>query len=140
MRKGWAVIAAFVWVAAGAMQSAAQQAGQHVCECGAHPPAPPRDRTVAPYANEPDDLRPYSKFATPYDVNYINPNIYMGDARDSPEPKDLHGVRVVGVGPNEHNPERVYGLRMLLDAPPAVEEPTAPGGDGGKPFRLMLHN
>jgi len=113
---------------------------KHVCECGAHPPAPPRDRTVEPYANEPDDLRPYSKFATPYDVNYTRPNIYLGAGRDLPDPKNLTEVRIGFFGPIEHNPDQVYGLRMLHGAQLAVEDANARGGYGGKPFRLMLHN
>src|SRR5436190_340236 len=88
------------WLAAGCAVRAAGQAGPaHVCECGTHPPGPPRDRTVKPYANEPDDLRPYSKFATPYDLNYTNPNIYMGAGRDIPEPKNLAEVRIGFFGP-----------------------------------------
>ena len=45
------------------------------CECGAHPPGPPKDRVVTPYAGEPADLSPYAKFAAPYDLNYTHPNI-----------------------------------------------------------------
>jgi ABC-type branched-subunit amino acid transport system substrate-binding protein len=112
----------------------------HVCQCGAHPPGPPRDRTVKPYANEPDDLRPYSKFATPYDLNYINPNIYMGAGRDLPEPKNLTEVRIGFIGPIEHNPDSLFGLRMLHGAQLAIDEWNARGGYGSKPFRLMLHN
>jgi ABC-type branched-subunit amino acid transport system substrate-binding protein len=136
------MLAAACLLAAGSLSASSQEAtsGKHVCECGAHPPAPPRDRTVAPYANEPDDLRPYSKFATPYDVNYVRPNIYMGGGRDLPEPKNLTEVRIGFFGPIEHNPDKVYGLRMLHGAQLAVEEANARGGYGGKPFRLMLHN
>ena len=68
--------------------------GKGTCECGAHPPAPPRDREVAPYAGEPGDLSPYAKFAAPYDLNYIHPNIYSGAGRDVPEPKDVKEVRI----------------------------------------------
>ena len=118
--------------------SAGQDA--HVCQCGAHPPGPPRDRTVKPYASEPDDLRPYSKFATPYDLNYITPNIYAGAGRDIPEPKDLTEVRIGFFGPIEHNPDSLFGLRMLHGAQLAIDEWNAHGGYGGKPFRLMLHN
>ena len=58
---------------------------RHVCECGAHSPAPPRDREMVPYAGEPPDLSPFAKFATPYDLNYTHPNIYAGPGRDLPE-------------------------------------------------------
>jgi len=114
--------------------------GKGSCECGAHPPGPPRDRAVVPYAGEPTDLSPYSKFAAPYDLNYVHPNIYSGAARDIPEPKGLTEVRIGFFGPIEHNPELVFGLRMLHGAQLAVEEANAHGGYGGKPFRLMLHN
>jgi len=114
--------------------------GAHVCECGAHPPGPPADRTVQPYAGEPTDMSPYSKFAAPYDLNYIHPNIYTGAGRDIPEPKNLTEVRIGFFGPIEHTPDQVLGLRMLHGAQLAIDEANANGGYGGKPFRLMLHN
>jgi branched-chain amino acid transport system substrate-binding protein len=77
---------------------------------------------------------------TPYDLNYTHPNIYTGAGRDLPEPKDLTEVRIGFFGPIEHNPESVFGLRMLHGAQLAVEEANARGGYGGKPFKLMLHN
>ena len=36
------------------------------CSCGAHPPGPPAQRTLEPYANEPEDMRPYEHFTKPY--------------------------------------------------------------------------
>jgi branched-chain amino acid transport system substrate-binding protein len=93
-----------------------------------------------PYAGEPADLSPYSKFAQPYDLNYTHPNIYSGAGRDIPEPKDIKEVRIGFFGPIEHNPESVFGLRMLHGAQLAVDEANARGGYGGKPFKLMLHN
>jgi len=140
MSKRWLLIVTAVWVACGAPGVASQDAPTHVCACGAHPPGLPRDRTVTPYANEPDDLRPYSKFATPYEVHYIHPNIYLGAGRDLPEPKDLTEVRIGFFGPIEQNPDAIYGIRMLHGAQLAVDEANARGGYGGKPFRLMLHN
>src|SRR5271157_2615938 len=138
MSKGWLLGAAGL-LAAGVMSFAVAQES-HKCECGAHPPGPPKDREVVPYAGEPSDLSPYSKFAAPYDLNYIHPNIYSGAARDIPEPKNLSEVRIGFFGPIEHNPESVFGLRMLHGAQLAVEEANARGGYGGKPFKLMLHN
>lgn len=122
----------------GAAQDTTKGAG--ACECGAHPPGPPRDRSVTPYAGEPADLSPYSKFAAPYDLNYTHPNIYAGASRDLPQPENLTEVRIGFFGPIEHNPEQVFGLRMLHGAQLAVEEANARGGYGGKPFKLMLHN
>jgi ABC-type branched-subunit amino acid transport system substrate-binding protein len=111
-----------------------------VCECGAHPPGPPNDREVVPYAGEPQDLKPYARFAAPYDTNYTHPNIYLGAARDIPEPKDLTEIRIGLFAPIENNSESVLGIRMLHGAQLAVEEANASGGYGGKPFKLMLHN
>jgi ABC-type branched-subunit amino acid transport system substrate-binding protein len=93
-----------------------------------------------PYAGEPTDMLPYGKFAAPYDTNYTRPNIYMGAARDIPDPKDLTEVRIGFFGPIEHNSESVLGLHMLHGAQLAVEEANAGGGYGGKLFKLMLHN
>jgi len=146
MRNAWLLAAVCLWAAGGASPVSGQNASPnshgitHVCECGAHPPAPPRDREVAPYAGEPRDLSPYAKFASPYDLNYVRPNIYSGAGRDLPEPKNPTEVRIGFFGPIEHNPDQVFGLRMLHGAQLAVEEANARGGYGGKPFRLMLHN
>ena len=146
MKNQWLTIAACVSIAALACASRAQSpatrdvSAGHVCECGAHPPGPPRDRVVQPYAGEPADLSPYAKFATPYDLNYVRPNIYMGAGREIPEPKDLTEVRIGFFGPIEHSPDQVFGLRMLHGAQLAIEEANAHGGYGDKPFRLMLHN
>ena len=155
MRKGWLLalacaVCAINLVAQDSSSYSSQAAvqsespvavtGKGTCECGAHPPAPPKDRVVAPYAGEPADLSPYAKFAAPYDQNYTHPNIYSGAARDIPEPKDLTEIRIGFFGPIEHNPESVFGLRMLHGAQLAIQEANAHGGYGGKPFRLMLHN
>jgi branched-chain amino acid transport system substrate-binding protein len=146
MRNELLLAASLVWAGGCTSAAAAQSANPvavapaHQCECGAHPPGPPRDRVVTPYAGEPADLSPYAKFAAPYDLNYTHPNIYSGAGRDLPEPKDLSEVRIGFFGPIEHNPDSVFGLRMLHGAQLAVDEANARGGYGGKPFRLMLHN
>jgi branched-chain amino acid transport system substrate-binding protein len=138
MRKGWLLVAGCTLAASAALVVAAQDA--HVCECGANPPGPARDRVVTPYAGEPADLSPYAKFAAPYDLNYIHPNIYSGAGRDIPDPKDLSEIRIGFFGPVAPNPESVFGERMLHGAQLAVEEANARGGYGGKPFKLMQHN
>jgi ABC-type branched-subunit amino acid transport system substrate-binding protein len=142
MRKGWLWVAVWLWAAGGAACITGHDAAaqSHKCECGAHPPGPPRDREVKPYAGEPADLSPYAKFAEPYDLNYTHPNIYSGAGRDLPEPKNITEVRIGFFGPIEHNPDAVFGLRMLHGAQMAVDEANGRGGYGGKPFRLMLHN
>jgi branched-chain amino acid transport system substrate-binding protein len=140
MRKGWLLVAICTLALGAAVTVVGQDASKRVCECGTHPPGPPPDRAVTPYAGEPADLSPYAKFAAPYDNNYIHPNIYSGAGRDIPEPKDLTEVRIGFIGPIEHNPESVFGLRMLHGAQLAVEEANARGSYGGKPFKLMPHN
>ena len=140
MRKGWLLVAMCLALAASNGAGVAQDKETHKCECGAHPPGPPKDRMVAPYAGEPADLSPYSKFAAPYDLNYTHPNIYSGAGRDLPEPKGLTEVRIGFFGPIEHSPQQIFGLRMLHGAQLAVEEANARGGYGGKPFKLMPHN
>ncbi len=142
MRNAWLLAAACLGAACGASNAASQNSSEnaHRCECGAHPPAPPRDRAVSPYAGEPQDLSPFAKFASPYDLNYTHPNIYAGAGRDLPEPKGLTEVRIGFFGPVAPNPEAVFGQRMLHGAQLAVEEWNARGGYGGKPFRLMEHN
>jgi ABC-type branched-subunit amino acid transport system substrate-binding protein len=128
-------------LALGAAGSAAgQDASKRVCECGAHPQGSPKDREVTPYAGEPGDMKPYAKFATPYDLNYTHPNIYSGAAREISDPKNLTEVRIGFFGPIEHNSDAPFGLRMLHGAQLAIEEANAGGGYGGKPFKLMLHN
>jgi branched-chain amino acid transport system substrate-binding protein len=114
--------------------------GPKPCPCATRPLPLPHDRVVAPYAGEPSDLSPYSKFAAPYDLNYTHPNIYAGAGRDIPEPKDVKEVRIGFFGPIDHNPEQVFGLRMLHGAQLALEEANARGGYNGKPYKLMLHN
>jgi branched-chain amino acid transport system substrate-binding protein len=142
MGKGWWLAAACMLAVGAAANVSGQEAkkGNGACECGAHPPGPPKDRVVVPYAGEPSDLSPYEKFAKPYDLNYTHPNIYVGSGRDIPEPKNLTEVRIGFFGPIEHSPEQIFGLRMLHGAQLAVEEANARGGYGGKPFKLMLHN
>jgi ABC-type branched-subunit amino acid transport system substrate-binding protein len=138
MRFGIVPIAAWALVV-GTVVSLGAQSGS-VCECGKHPPAPPRDRIVTPYAGEPQDLRPFAKFEKPYSENYLEPDIYTGAARDIPDPKDVTEVRIGFFGPVEAGPDQVDGLRMLHGAQLAVEEANARGGYGGKPFKLMTHN
>ena len=162
MRKGWLLVAGCVMASVMTAWLSAQDTGQYsaqddkqaveqnadpvvvtgkgTCACGAHPPGPPKDRVVTPYAGEPVDLSPYAKFAAPYDLNYTHPNIYSGAGRDIPEPKDVKEVRIGFFGPVAPNPESVFGLRMLHGAQLAMEEANAHGGYGGKPFKLMLHN
>jgi branched-chain amino acid transport system substrate-binding protein len=110
------------------------------CSCGAHPPARPKMRSMKPYAQEPEDLRPFSKFTEPYYQHYTDLVEYNGPARDLPVAQDVSEVRIGFIGPLENHPDAAFGKRMLNGASLAIEEANAAGGYGGKPFRLMLHN
>jgi len=123
-------------------QTSASAQASNPCTCGSHPPKPRPQRTIEPYANEPKDLQPYSKFAEPYDHHYTQTNIYSGAARDIPDPdlKDLTEIRIGFLGPIDKNPEQVFGQRMLNGAQLAVDRANARGGYCGKPFKLLPRN
>src|SRR5450755_1702765 len=127
---------------AAAAQNSASAQGGNPCTCGNHPPKPRPQRTVEPYANEPKDLQPYSKFAEPYYRHYIQTNVYSGAARDIPDPdlKDLTEIRIGFLGPIDKNPEQVFGQRMLNGAQLAIDDANALGGYCGKPFKLLPRN
>ena len=112
------------------------------CSCGANPPGPPPERTLVPYANAPDDLRPYSRFTKPYFENYTKTVEYNGPARDVPVPdlKELTEVRIGFLGPVSEHRDEALGRMMLNGATMAIDEANAAGGYGGKPFKLMVHN
>jgi len=112
------------------------------CSCGANPPGRPEIRTLAPYANAPDDLRPYSRFTKPYYEHYTKTVEYNGPARDVPVPdlKDLTEVRIGFLGPIQDHRDQALGRMMLNGATMAIDEANAAGGYGGKPFKLMVHN
>lgn len=112
------------------------------CSCGKNPPGIPPTRSLKPYTGAPDDLRPYSKFTTPYYENYQDLIEYNGAARDIPDPNlnDLSEIRIGFVGPLHDHPDQVFGNHMLHGAQLAIDEANAGGGYCGKPFRLMLHN
>src|SRR5271169_2188482 len=110
------------------------------CECGKNPPGRPAERSMRPYAQEPEDMQPFSKVTEPYYQNYVDLVEYNGAGRDLPVPKDLSEVRIGFIGPLENHPDSALGRRMLNGATLAVDEANAAGGYGGKPFRLVLHN
>ncbi|MGD0249250.1 MAG: hypothetical protein ABSB75_09375, partial [Candidatus Limnocylindrales bacterium] len=112
------------------------------CSCGAKPLGPPKNRELRPYAGAPEDMRPYSRFGTPYYEFYTGLIEYNGAARDVPtlKPSDVEEVRVGFLGPIENHPDEKLGRMMLAGSQLAIEEANASGGYGGKPFRLMQHN
>ena len=112
------------------------------CSCGANPPGAPRNRELRPYANAPEDMRPFSKFTEPYYENYGSLVEYNGAARDvaTVKPEAIDEVRIGFLGPVENHPDEKLGKMMLAGAQLAIEEANARGGYCGKPFRLMVHN
>jgi len=134
MSHGLKLLAAALLSAAGAMAQ--------TCACGANPPGPPPVRTQAPYANEPEDLRPFSKFTQPYYENYTKTPDYNGAAADiSTTPAaDVSEVAIGFLGPIADHKDIVLGTAMRRGAELAIDEANARGGYGGKPFRLKIHN
>jgi branched-chain amino acid transport system substrate-binding protein len=110
------------------------------CSCGSNPPERPAPRSMKPYAQEPEDMQPFSKFTQPYYQHYVDLVEYTGAGRDIPVAKDVSEVRIGFIGPLENHPDAALGRRMLNGASLAVDEANAAGGYGGKPFRLILHN
>src|SRR5579859_1804249 len=112
------------------------------CSCGSNPPGRPAARSLKPYTGAPEDLRPFSRFTTPYFEFYQDLVEYNGAARDIPDPdlKDLNEIRIGLLAPLYDHPDQVSGNRMLNGATMAIDEANAGGGYCGKPFRLVSHN
>ena len=136
MRRGFVVVFALSLALAGFAQEPS------ACSCGNNPPGRPASRTMKPYAQEPEDLRPFSKFTTPYYEHYTDLIEYNGAARDLEDldSKNLNEIRIGFIGPISNHPDEVFGRRMLNGAQMAIDEANAKGGYCGKPFKLMLHN
>src|SRR5579863_6356763 len=132
---------AFIAIIAALTCSAFAQATEP-CACGKNPPAPPVPRSLKPYTGAPEDLRPFSKFTTPYHEFYQDLIEYNGAARDIPDPdlKDLSEIRIGFLAPLYDHPDQELGNHMLNGARLALDEANAAGGYGGKPFRLITHN
>jgi len=113
-----------------------------VCSCGKNPPGPPPNRSLKPYTGAPEDLRPFSKFTTPYFEFYRDLIEYNGAAREIPDPdlKTLDEIRIGFLAPLSYDPDHALGNRMLNGAQMAIDETNVAGGYGGKPFRLIEHN
>ncbi|HVN21642.1 MAG TPA: ABC transporter substrate-binding protein [Dongiaceae bacterium] len=112
------------------------------CSCGKNPPGPPAARSLKPYTGAPEDLRPFSKFTTPYYEYYQDLIEYNGAAREVPDPdlKELSEIRIGFLAPLYDHPDQARGNRMLHGAQMAVDEADAAGGYDGKPFKLIKHN
>jgi ABC-type branched-subunit amino acid transport system substrate-binding protein len=129
-------------VIAAALACAAWAQDTPACACGKNPPGPPAPRSLKPYTGAPGDLRPFSKFTTPYYEYYQDLIEYNGAGRDIPDP-DLNSVSEIRIGflaPLYDHPDQVRGVHMLNGAQMAVDEANAAAGYGGKPFRLITHN
>ena len=112
------------------------------CSCASHAVGPPATRSLKPYTGAPDDLRPFSKYTTPYYEFYQDLIEYNGAARDVPDPdqKDLSEIRIGFIAPLYDHPDQLLGNRMLHGAALAIDEANTSGGYCGTPFKLMLHN
>jgi branched-chain amino acid transport system substrate-binding protein len=130
------------FVIAALLTSAAWTQASFPCACGHNPQGPPASRSLKPYTGAPDDLRPFSKYTTPYHEYYQDLVEYNGAARDipDPDPKSLSEIRIGFLAPLYDHPDQVFGNRMLNGATLAIDEANAGGGYGGKPFRLVKHN
>src|SRR5262252_6633441 len=93
-----------------------QQPG--TCSCGVNPPGRPPQRVMAPYAQAPEDLRPFSKYTKPYYENYTKTIEYNGNAREVPDPdlKSLDAIRIGFLGPLSNHPDEKLGRMMLHGA------------------------
>src|ERR1035441_840885 len=131
-----------VFLVASMLVSTAWAQTSSPCSCGSNPPGRPAPRSLKPYTGAPEDLRPFSKFTTPYYEYYQDLVEYNGAARDIPDPelKDLNEIRIGFLAPLYDHPDQVLGNRMLNGAKMAAEEANTAGGYGGKPFRLVTHN
>lgn len=131
-----------VFLMVAAFVSIAQAQTPFSCSCGSHPPGPPPNRTLKPYAIAPEDLRPFAKFTTPYYEHYQNLVEYNGAAREVPDGNlnELSEIRIGFLAPLYDHPEQVLGNRMLNGAQMAIDEANAAGGYCGKPFRIIKHN
>jgi hypothetical protein len=69
----------------------------------------PRSRSLKPYTGAPNDLRPFSKFTTPYHEYFQDLVEHNGAARDLPDfdLKDLSAIRIVFTGPRNDHPQQV---------------------------------
>ena len=124
MRLASVAVIAAVLVCAGWSQTAAP------CACGKNASGPPPTRSLKPYAAAPEDLRPFSKFTTPYYEFYQDLIEYNGAAREIPVPdlKELTEVRIGFLAPLYDHPDQVLGNRMLNGAKMAIDEANAAGG------------
>jgi len=136
------VVALGVLVTCALLTCAAWAQNTNGCSCGKNPPGRPEPRSLRPYANTPEDLRPFGKFTTPYYEHYTSLVEYNGAARDVPDPdlSQLSEIRIGFLGPLYNHPEQVLGNRMFNGAKLAIDEANAAGGYCGKPFRLITHN
>ncbi len=130
------------FVVAAVLGSTAWAQASSPCACGSNPPGRPAPRSLKPYTGAPEDLRPFSKFTTPYYEFYQDLVEYNGAARDIPDPdlQDLDEIRIGLLAPLYDHPDQVLGNRMLNGAKMAIDQANAAGGYCGKPFRLVTHN
>src|SRR3954468_17626411 len=135
-------LASIAMIAAAALACTAWAQTSGPCACGKNPGGPPAPRSLKPYTGAPEDLRPFSKFSTPYHEFYQDLIEYNGAAREIPDPDltDLSEIRIGFLAPLYDHPDQVRGAHMLNGAQMAIDETNASGAYGGKPFRIITHN
>ena len=114
-------------VIAVALACAAWAQDTPACACGKNPPGPPAPRSLKPYTGAPEDLRPFSKFTTPYHEYYQDLIEYNGAAREIPDPdlNSLSEIRIGFLAPLYDHPDQVRGAHMLNGAQMAIDEANA---------------
>ena len=97
---------------------------------------------MEPYAREPEDLQPFSRFTRPYSELYTKTPEYNGLASEAStvSAADLSEVAIGFLGPIENHKDIALGVAMRRGAELAIAEANARGGYCGKPFRLKVHN
>jgi hypothetical protein len=96
------------------------------CACGAQPPGPPASHTAIPYANTPDDLRPFANYTEPYYQHYTKTPEYNGaaaEARTVPA-AEVNEVPIGFLGPIQDHKDSALGLAMLQGAHWLSTKPT----------------
>ena len=69
----------------------------------------PASRSMKPYAQEPEDMQPFSKFTEPYYQHYVTWWNTTVRRATFPSRKDVSEVRIGFLGPLENHPDAALG-------------------------------
>lgn len=96
------------------------------------------DPVKPPYANTPDELRPYQGLKDVYKRFFVEPPTFRGPGREEPEPGDVTEVPI-GILLPRRGPDAPLGRSMERGIVLALEEANAAGGfRAGLPFSLRI--